>query len=145
MPMLGGVFLWVLGMSMVNRSSVNSAASPEDLHKLFEQALNSGDLDALVALYAYDGFLMARSGPARGISAIRKALAEYVAMKPTIQLTTRRVVQEGDTALLMADWRFHGTTSDGGNVSTSGTSIEVARRQPDGNWCYFIDLPYGLG
>jgi hypothetical protein len=72
-PMLGGVFLWVLGMSMVNRSSsVNSAASPEDLHKLFEQALNSGDLDALVALYAYDGFLMARSGPARGVSAIRK-------------------------------------------------------------------------
>src|SRR6266571_3911678 len=65
---------------------VNSAASPEDLHKLFVQALNSGDLAALVALYAFDGFLMARSGPARGISAIRKALAEYVAMKPTIQL-----------------------------------------------------------
>ena len=127
---------------------VNSAASPEDLHKLLVQALNSGDLDALVALYAYDGFLcqrhlersrivahqshygentpqrndwpkhpvlqpngshgafvlgavgeemMARSGPARGISAIRKALAEYVAMKPTLQLTTRRVVQAGDT------------------------------------------------
>ncbi len=86
---------------------VNSAASPEDLHKLLVQALNSGDLDALVALYAYDGFLMARSGPARGISAIRKALAEYVAMKPTLQLTTRRVVQAGDTALLVADWRFH--------------------------------------
>ena len=60
---------------------VNSAASPGDLHKLFEQALNSGDLDALVALYASDGFLMARSGPARGISEIRKALAEYVAIE----------------------------------------------------------------
>ncbi len=116
---------------------VNSAASPEDLHKLFVQALNSGDLDALVALYAVDGFLMARSGPARGISAIRKALAEYVAMKPMIQLTTRRVVQEADTALLIADWRFHGTTRDGGDVSTAGKSIEVARRQPDGNWFYF--------
>src|SRR5438445_7104991 len=100
---------------------VNSAASPEDLHKLFVQALNLGDVDALVALYAFDGFLMARSGPARGIRAIRKALSEYVAMKPTIQLTTRRVVQAGDTALLLADWRFHGTTSDGGNVSTSCT------------------------
>jgi hypothetical protein len=65
-------------------------------------------------------------------------------MKPTIQLTTRRVVQARDTALLMPDWRFHGTTSDGGNVSESGTSIEVARRQPDGNCCYFIDLPNGL-
>ena len=74
---------------------VNSAASPEDLHKLLVQALNSGDLDALVALYALDGFLMARSGPARGLGAIRRALAEYVAMKPTLQLTTRRVVQAG--------------------------------------------------
>ena len=124
---------------------MTSAASPEDLHKLFVQALNSGDLDGLIALYAFDGFLMARSGPARGISAIRKALAEYVAMKPTIPLTTRKVVQVEDTALLMADWQFHGTARDGGRVSTSGTSIEVARRQPDGSWCYLIDLPNGLG
>jgi len=65
-------------------------------------------------------------------------------MKPTIQLTTRRVVQAGDTALLGADWRFHGTAADGSDVATSGTSIEVARRQPDGNWRYLIDLPYGL-
>jgi hypothetical protein len=72
-----------------NRSSgVKSAEEPQDLHKLFEQALNSGDLDALVALYAPDGLLMARSERARGIGAIRKALADYVAMKPTIQLTT---------------------------------------------------------
>ncbi len=49
---------------------MNSAALPEDLHKLFVEALNSGDLDALVALYAFGAFLMARSGPARGISAI---------------------------------------------------------------------------
>ncbi len=84
---------------------MNSAASPEDLHKLFVLALNSGDLDALVALYAFDGFLMARSGPARGLGAIRKALAEYVAMKPTLQLTTRRVVQAGNTALLVCLWQ----------------------------------------
>ena len=124
---------------------MNSAASPQDLHKLFEVGLNSGNLDVLVALYASDGLLMARSGPARGIGAIRKALADYVAMKPTIHITTRRVVQQADTALLVADWRFQGTTSDGGSVSTSGTSIEVARRQSDGSWCYFIDLPNGLG
>jgi|ERR1019366_815149 ketosteroid isomerase-like protein len=126
-------------------SSVNAAKAPEDLHKLFAQALNSGDLDALVALYAFDAFLMTRSGPARGIMAIGRALAEYVAMKPTIQLTTRKVVQVEDTALLVADWRFHGTAADGRDVSTSGTSIEVARRQSDGSWRYLIDLPYGLG
>ena len=121
------------------------AISPEDLHKLFVQMLNSGYIDALADLYAVDGFLMARGAPARGIGAIRQMLAEYVAMKPTIQLATRRVVQVGDTALLLADWQFHGTTRDGGHVSTSGTSIEVARRQPDGSWRYVIDLPFGQG
>jgi len=65
-------------------------------------------------------------------------------MKPTIHLTTRRVVQAGDTALLMADWQFHGTIREGGIVSTSGTSVEVARLQSDGSWRYFIDLPNGL-
>jgi ketosteroid isomerase-like protein len=123
---------------------VNSAVAPEDLHRLFAQALNLGDLDALVALYALHGFLLAGSGPALGIGAIRKALAEYLAMKPKIQLTTRTVIQVEDTALLVGDWRFHGTAADGIEVSSSGTSIEVARRQPDGSWRYFIDLPNGL-
>ena len=122
---------------------MHSAVSPEDLHKLFVQMLNSGAIDALADLYAVDGFLMARGAPARGIGAIRQMLAKYVAMKPTIQLATRRVVQAGDTALLLADWQFHGTTGDGGRVSTSGTSIEVARHQPDGSWRYVIDLPFG--
>jgi hypothetical protein len=47
---------------------VKSAEEPQDLHKLFEQALNSGDLDALVALYALDGLLVARSEPARALA-----------------------------------------------------------------------------
>jgi uncharacterized protein (TIGR02246 family) len=134
-------------MNMVRNhssSGVKLAEEPQDLHKLFEQALNAGHLDELVALYAPDGLLMARGEPARGIGAIRKALADYVAMKPTIRLTTLRVVQTGDTALLFADWRFHGTNSDGSSVSTSGTSVEVARRQSDGSWRYFIDLLNGI-
>src|SRR5207253_9647450 len=106
---------------------VNAAASPEDLHKLFVQALKPGDLDALVALYAFDGFLMARSGPARGISAIRKALTEYVAMEPTIQLTTRRVVQAGNTALLVADWRFHGTATRRRSTASNAFAASTAQ------------------
>jgi hypothetical protein len=42
------------------------------------------------------------------------------------------------TALLVADWRFHRTTSDGGNVSTAAASIEVAGRHPEGSSCYRI-------
>ena len=67
---------------------MESAEAAEELHKLFARVLNSGDLDALVALYAFDGPLVTRSGAARGIGAIRSTLAEYVAMKPTVQLRT---------------------------------------------------------
>ena len=42
---------------------MESAEAPEDLHKLFAKALSPGDLDGLVALYAFGGFLdRARSG-----------------------------------------------------------------------------------
>src|SRR5438874_8551936 len=73
---------------------------------------------------------MARSGPARGISAIRKALTEYVAMEPTIQLTTRRVVQAGNTALLVADWRFHGTATRRRSTASNAFAASTAQSTP---------------
>jgi len=112
---------------------------------LFAQALNAGDVEALAALYSGDAFLMAkRSTPARGSAEVRAALAGYVAAESRIELTTRNVVRVGDTALLVGEWRFRRMGRDQREVLTSGTSIEVVRRQPDGRWCYLIDLPYGL-
>lgn len=57
----GGWPLWVTGQGpgQDRSSNMHSAASPEDLHKLFVHMLNSGDIDALADLYAVDGFLMA--------------------------------------------------------------------------------------
>ena len=124
---------------------VKRAEVPEDLHPLFAQALNAGDVEALAALYSADACLMAERGtPARGSADLRAALARYVAAESRIELSTRNVVRAGDTALLVGDWRFRRMGKDDREVLTSGTSIEVVRRQPDGRWCYLIDLPYGL-
>jgi uncharacterized protein (TIGR02246 family) len=121
------------------------AQVPEDLHSLFAQALNAGDVESLAALYESQGFLLAERGiPARGASEIHAALSPYVASGSRIELTTRAVVRAGDTALLIGDWKFRRTSDDGGLVQTSGTSLEVVRLQPDGSWRYLIDLPYGL-
>ena len=120
------------------------AERPEDLHTLFAEALNSRNLEALTALYSDDSFFMAqRSVPTRGAGAIREAFVQYLAMNPSIRLTTRQVVQVRDTALLVGEWEFRGTSGNGAEVSTVGTSIEVARREPDGSWRYLIDLPNG--
>jgi ketosteroid isomerase-like protein len=53
----------------------------------------------------------------------------------------RAVVTSGDIALLASDWRITTTTDDGEQVVSSGTSVEVARRQGNGTWRYVIDEP----
>ena len=124
---------------------VKRAQVPEDLHPLFAEALNTGDIDGLSALYDPRGFLLAERGvPARGGSQIRAALARYLATDSKIELTTRSVIRAGDTALLIGDWKFRRVTDTGEQVFTAGTSVEVVRLQPDGSWRYLIDLPYGL-
>jgi ketosteroid isomerase-like protein len=124
---------------------VKPAELPEDLHPLFAQALNAGNVDALSALYDPQGFLLAERGlPAQGTGEIRTALARYVATDAHIELTTRAVFRAADTALLIGEWQFRRTGPDGCPVLTSGTSLEVVRRQPDGTWRYLIDLPYGF-
>lgn len=119
------------------------ARNPQELHPLFTEALNSGDVEGLAALYDPQGFLMTGRG-ACGADEIRAALARYVASESRIELTTRSVQQAGDTALLVGDWKLRRKGSDGQEIHSSGTSVEVVRRQPDGSWRYLIDLPYGV-
>jgi ketosteroid isomerase-like protein len=127
------------------RFEMKRADSPEQLHPLFAEALNRGDADALAALYADDACLWARNDePVRGTSQRGALLAGYCAMKATMQITTRKSMIVGDTALLMSDWRMTGTAADGSPIDASGTSVEVAKRGPDGAWRYLIDLPHGI-
>ena len=122
------------------------AENPEQLHQLFAEALNARDVDALAALYTDNACMCPRTDePARRGSQLRELLATYCAMNSTMQIATRKVTSVGDTALLMSDWRVTGIASDGSAVDASGTSVEVARRGPDGAWRYLIDLPHGVG
>ena len=121
------------------------ADAPEQLHPLFAEALNAGDVEALAALYTDEACLWPRNDqPARGGSQRRALLAGYCAMKAKMQISTRKSIIVGNTALLMSDWRMTGTAPDGSPIDASGTSVEVAKRGPDGAWRYVIDLPQGI-
>ena len=121
------------------------AQHPEQLDKLFAEALNSGDLDALASLYEHDASLSPQAGQVvTGTEAIRGALNAFVGMKPTITLTTRTVARTRDIALTSAKWELTGTGPDGNPIKMGGQSAEVSRRQPDGNWLFVIDSAFGL-
>ena len=122
------------------------ARNPEELDRLFSAALNSGNLDALVALYEPQATLTPEPGHVvTGAQAIREALSAFVALKPTLTLEVKTLAQTGDIALTSARWTLSGTGPDGNQTTMSGYSVEVSRRQPDGTWLFVIDTPWGLG
>ena len=121
------------------------ARDPQELDRLFAQALNAGDLDALVALYEPQAALTPEPGKtAVGHAAIRGALAQFVAGKPRIEMSPRVIAQAGDLALVTARWKLAMTGPDGNPAEVAGQSLEVMRRQADGRWLFAIDEPFGV-
>lgn len=122
-----------------------AARTPEDLDRLFAVALNAGDIDGLMRLYE-PGAAM-RPGPGQvvqGLEAIRASLAGFIAMKPTLTITSKVLGQCNEIALMTGNWTLTGTGADGKPVNMAGQSVEVARRQADGTWLFIVDTPWGL-
>ncbi len=116
------------------------ARSPEELGRLFQEAMRAGDIDALMALYEPGAVFPNQSGePRTGTDAIRQELAPFAAMKPDMTIETQKMIQAGDIALTYSRWSM--TTP----AQMSGRAIEIARRQQDGTWLYIIDDPFTLG
>ena len=103
------------------------ARTPEDTHRLFAEAVNAGDLQALAELY-----------PAPGPHGTG-ALQDLLALKPRISVETRSVVRAGKVALLGSRWRLAGTTPEGQAVELAGTGTEMVQRQADGSWRYVVE------
>jgi ketosteroid isomerase-like protein len=117
---------------------------PEDAHRLFAEAFNAGDLDALVALYEPEAQLVSRHDQVRvGPDAIRNTLKEFLALRGKISLDTCYAFEAGDIALLRSRWNVVGTGPDGKLLEMQGNGIEVLRRRSDGTWQFIIDHPFG--
>jgi uncharacterized protein (TIGR02246 family) len=121
------------------------ATEPEQMHGLFEQAFNAGDLEALMALYEADATLVPQPGAvAEGPAAIRESLRWFLDRRGEITLDTKLVLQVGDLAYLSNRWSLSGgTMPDGSPAELGAVTAEVARRQPDGTWLYVIDNAWG--
>jgi uncharacterized protein (TIGR02246 family) len=120
------------------------ATTPEQIHRLFEDLFNAGDIDGLMELYESDAALIAQPGSlAQGSEQVRAALQTFLALKGSITLDTKLVVTVGDLAYLSNTWSLRGTGPDGNPVALGATTAEVAQRQADGTWRYVIDNAWG--
>ena len=129
-----------------NASSSPRAMRPEDCSRILVAALESGDLEASVAVYEADAILFNKSGePMIGLDAIRTSNAGLIAMKPTFTIDFIHATISADGTLatnrMKADLSW--TDKEGKMKQGSVDTLEVLRRQPDGSWRYVIDDPYG--
>ena len=121
---------------------------PQDVHRYFGMAFNSGDLDALMSMYEPGAVLAPEPGSAQtvtGAEAIRAGLQQLLALHGKMEAATIACLETGDIALTSANWRLRGTGPDGKPIEMSGRSVEVLRRQSDGCWRLVIDHPFGAG
>ena len=66
---------------------------------------------------------------------MRQELAPRVALKPRFDFTIKQLIQTGDIGLMHTEWKVSGPQQ------IAVYAIEVARRQPDGKWCWLIGDP----
>ena len=115
---------------------------PEEWPLLFEQYLNSGDLDEVIALYEPEARFVAPSGEVLvGHDQMRKVIGKMIGAKTRLRA---RVVQApgGPNRRCRANLR---TTMDirEESVAISSKAIEVLRRQADGSWKLIAGNPHG--
>src|SRR5215468_4288685 len=126
-------------------SPTTSAAllnKPEDWPRQFEEQLNAGNLDGMLALYEPEAHFVKKSGETLvGQEAIRNALRSLIEAKTHFQSRVVRATTVGDIAQLYTD--FEGTRLDesGKTVPVRNSAIEVLRRQPDGSWKLIMGDP----
>ena len=121
-----------------------AAQSPEDMIRVWSDAFNRGDVDALLTCYE-DGCTLTRRSepPITGHSAIRAVFSGMLAGRPIIDVSTRKIVRGSDLALCYGDWTLRAKNPDGTPMTVSGKSVEVLRRQADNTWKYILDDPFG--
>ena len=125
----------------------STPTTPAAVIERVSACLTAGDLDGALALYEPGAtFAASPDATVTGGPAIRAALEGFLALAPRMTGKIDRVLEAGDTALVVNAWTLEGTQpGEGTPVRMAGRSADVVRRQPDGGWKVVIDDPWGGG
>jgi uncharacterized protein (TIGR02246 family) len=118
------------------------AKSPEDICRIFKQAMAEGDLELVLSIYDPEGVFLNESGEVtNGRDELKQQLAPRAAMKTRFDYDITQVVQTGDIALMHTEWTVSGPQQQQQKVH----AVEIARRQHDGTWRWLIGDPFTVG
>ncbi|MFF9645550.1 YybH family protein [Kitasatospora aureofaciens] len=118
---------------------------PAQLPVAFQDALNSGDVDAVLALFAPGAAMRTVSGAlVTGPGALRAEIGGTVAARGRLTNVQRHTLVGAGTALLVTDWTLEIDTPTGDRIAPTGTTANIARQDPsDGGWRFALLNPLG--
>jgi uncharacterized protein (TIGR02246 family) len=123
---------------------MSNKMAPEEVLNSIVEGINSGDVDSLMTLYESDACFASQPGQiAKSPESVRQSLRSFIDLKGKLDLKVKRVLQASDLALVITEWSFIGTSSDGNPINMAAKSADVLRHQADGTWLFVIDNPWG--
>jgi len=124
------------------------AYKPEECDLLLFEVIETGDLDAALALYEPEAiFVVSPDQVVTGHAAIREVLQGMISTNATGKLDSVTAVSSADGSIAFTRAKGSSTSPgpDGKLHTTHFHSIEVVRKQPDRTWRIIIDDPGGAG
>lgn len=104
------------------------ASTPEELVRFFVQRANAADLEGIVALYEAHAVLAAGAPVASGHEEIRTFYQDLLRRRSSFRsVEPMPALYNGDIAMTVT------------RLPKGRCSVEVARRQSDGSWCWILD------
>ncbi|MCC9309490.1 SgcJ/EcaC family oxidoreductase [Kitasatospora sp. RB6PN24] len=117
---------------------------PAKLPVLFQDALNAGDVEGVLALFAPGAGMRTVVGEhITGTEALRAEIAGTVAARGKLTNVPRHTIVGADTALLVTDWTMEVDDPGGERIAPTGTTANIARRHTDGGWRFTLLNPLG--
>ena len=108
---------------------------PEEALHYVVEGINTGNIDSLMNLYEPEACFSPQPGQVvKGQQSIRQNLQGFIDMNGKLESKVKRVLYAGDFALVIGEWSFNGTSTDGKPVNLASTATDVLRQQSDGTY-----------
>ena len=110
----------------------------------FMAAANAGDAEAVAAVYAEAGTLLAPNlPPQKGREAIKAFWGGFLdAYTVRFEVVSDTIEGRGDLAYNQGHYRFSAVpkAKAAAGVADEGKFLEILKKQPDGSWRYVVDM-----
>jgi ketosteroid isomerase-like protein len=116
---------------------------PEGVIPSLIKRFNSGNVEAVMALYAPEAVFIAKDG--RAITERTEIAARFqrdMSLGLPLKAKVRHVFVGSDTAQIVVDWSLGDEGADAAQVHL-GSACDIVRRGTDGFWRYIIDNSQG--